>query len=135
MKAELSGESVDALHSQVPDNFALCEFLGNTEAEVLVSDTVRACATNLKAHGEAFSFRGNGVFEVHGGGLINNGRAYRRLLEDGFFIEAKRPASTFKTLPKDIRPDDDGNVVLIYMSRTLVEKLERFLEKQGKEIK
>lgn len=82
-------------------------WLQNSEAEGMVQQTIHAAMINLDKRGEPFSIRGDGVFGVSGGGLINNGPAYKRLLDDGLFCE-------------DERVIDDKPKVVIFPTRKLL---------------
>jgi len=119
-------ERLDALCKKIPDNWALCNFLGNCEVEVMVAQTLHACQINLKERGEAFSFRGGGVFSTGGGGLVDNGKAYQRLLDEGYFEERRRKATDVNP-PDDTRVDEHGQVVVIVMTEMLLLKLEWFV--------
>jgi hypothetical protein len=72
----------------IKDNWSLCDFLGACEREYLVAETICAAVKNLETYGEPFSFRGAGVFTSGGNGLIDNGSAYRWLLDNDYFSEA-----------------------------------------------
>ena len=117
---------INRLCDKIPDNWALCEFLDNFEAEMLVAQTLHACQINLEKRGEAFSFRGDGVFSVSGGGLVDNGKAYCRLLDGGYFEESHRQATDVNP-PDDIRVSANGQVVVIVMTEKLLKKLEWFV--------
>lgn len=101
------------------------------ETEV-VGDALHACYVNSKEYGQAFSFLGNE--ECHTDGVLHSGRTYKRLLKEGFFIQAKGPVKEFKKLPKEVLVDAEGWVSLAYVSRTLAAKLIEQLKRQGKEI-
>ncbi len=54
-------------------NWSLCQFMGVTEREVLVAQTVHASVNNLDGKPkEAYSIRGNGVFSRGRNGLVDN---------------------------------------------------------------
>lgn len=101
------------LADQIKDNWSLCEFLGKTEKEYMVAETIHAARINLQKRGEPFSIRGNNVFAVGGGGLIDNGGAYRALLDDGYFIEEKRVI-------------DNKKATVIFPTRKLLNALKGF---------
>jgi len=98
------------LRKRVPDNWALCEFLGSCEAEMIIAQTIHAACRNYDQCAEAYSIRGPACLSVFGGGLIDNATAYHRLIEGGLLIEARR----------------GGNVVL-FPTKKLVERLDCFL--------
>lgn len=98
----------------IKDNWSLCEFLGKSEKEFMVAETIHASRINLRAHGEPFSIRSNGVFSVSGGGLFDNAGSYRQLLNDGLFREEERDLT------------ERGRVVVIFPTRLLIEKLKQF---------
>jgi len=116
MKAILTMKRLEALAVAIADNFALCEFLGMTEAEVLVTQTVHAAFANAKRRGIQCSFRGDGVFSRGGNGIYDNGKGYRKLLDEKLIIEEQLPAKEFEPLPKGIKPDSDGKVTLIWLT-------------------
>lgn len=87
--AEFAGR-LRRLAGRIEDNWSLCEFAGKAEREYMVAETIHAAVRNLDAHGEPFSFRGDGVFAVHGNGLVDNAGSYRWLLDAGYFEEAQR---------------------------------------------
>ena len=89
MKPEIPASIVDIKRhaDQIKDNWSLCNFWGNCEAEVMIAQTIHACVLNHAEHGEAFSFKGGNVNSIHNGGLVNNHRAYHQLIDQGMFIE------------------------------------------------
>jgi len=121
----ISVEKIEALAKAIPDNWALAEFLGMTEAEILVVQTLHAAAANAKSRGMACSFRGDGVLQK--GGVYDNSKGYWKLLSENFFVEERRPAKGLEPLPDGIAPDADGNVTLIFITDKLVERLDQHL--------
>lgn len=109
----ISVDDISRLAALIKDNWSLCEFLGNSEAEYMVAETIHAAKINLEQHGEPFSIRGAGVFACTGGGLFDNGSAYHRLLDEGLFVE-------------DQREIDGQNVTVIFPTQKLIEKLDAF---------
>ena len=97
----------------IKDNWSLCNFLGKTEKEYMVAETIHASVNNLKKHGQAFSIRGNNVFGVHGNGLIDNASSYRALIHDGLFREGTRNI-------------DGKDVTIIWPTTLLIEKLKQY---------
>jgi len=132
MKAILTMKRLEALATAIADNFALCEFLGMTEAEVLVAQTVHAAYANAKRRGIQCSFRGDGVFSQGGNGIYDNGKGYRKLLDEKLIIEEQLLAKEFEPLPKGIKPDSDGKVPLIWLTDELVERLDRHLAQRAR---
>lgn len=91
----LTSDEVNELAAKIKDNWSLCQFMENngpraSEKEYMIAETIHAAKLNIEAHGEPFSFRGNGVFSVQGGGLADNATAYSYLVNEGYFIEDKR---------------------------------------------
>lgn len=80
------------------------------EAETMIGQTLHACIVTHKKYGEAFSWRGAGVFTSGHGGLVNNGTAYGMLLERGYFLEEER-----------------GDRTIIIMTQKLVDLLKGYL--------
>lgn len=90
----LTADEVNKFAEQIKDNWTLCEFMANngpraSEKEMMIAQTIHAARINLQKHGEPFSFRGDGVFSVHGGGLADNATAYGYLVSEGYFKEGK----------------------------------------------
>ena len=132
MKAKLGKLELEELTRAAPDPWALCSFMEGyrraSEMEYMITETLHAAKKNVKDHGEPFSFRGAGVFTFSGGGLADNGTAYGQLLDQGFFMEEIRPASSFQKIPKDIKPDSKDAVTVIFLTEKLVRKLRNFLK-------
>lgn len=105
-------DDIRPLAAKIKDNWSLCKFYGTCEAETMVAQTIQAAVINFQKRGEAFSFRGKGVFACSGGGLFNNGKAYRRLLDDGMFVEDTR----------------EGKPV-IFPTQKLIDKLQKFFKR------
>lgn len=91
MKAYI--EDIRRLAEIIKDDWILCGLFEGCgvacEAETMVAQTIHAARINFEKHGKSFSFRGDGVFCSSGGGLVNNGKAYRMLLEKEFFVEGE----------------------------------------------
>jgi hypothetical protein len=105
---------------------------GDARAERVVADAFYACYENRDGRYAAFSFLGTAWARRRG--VVKDGKAYRRLLKQGFFIQAKYPVKKVKKLPQGVRPDAEGYVAIVSVSRHLVKKVVPFLRKQGKEI-
>jgi len=67
----------------IKDSFSLCHFLGKTEKEVLVAQTIHACKLNYEQGRGCFSFLG----DLHDGPHAENTQSYQQLKDDGLFIE------------------------------------------------
>lgn len=100
-----------AVRTNIRDGFSLCDFMGVSEREALVVQTIVAAVNNLDTHGEPYSIRGKGVFTTHGGGLIDNRSAYGYLVDVGYFEEENR-----------------GENVVIFPTRKLLDALLRFFK-------
>lgn len=87
-------EDLRWVNDRLADSFSLCDFLGVTEREVMVFQTIRAAVRNLDTAGEPFSVRGTNVFASSGNGLINNGPAYVYLVDNGYCEEEERDGKT-----------------------------------------
>lgn len=100
----------------IRDNWAICEFTGDIESEVMIVQTLHACVKNHKDHGTAFSIKSPSVergYTPMGGG-IDNARGYRKLIDRGYIIEGGR----------------DGETV-IYPTTVLIDALDTHLAKGG----
>lgn len=79
---------------KIANQWSLCGLFEATgrasEKEHMVAQTIHAACVNFAEQGEPFSFRGNGVFSVQGGGLADNATAYRYLVSKGYFREGER---------------------------------------------
>lgn len=109
-------KDIQALAKRIPSDWSLCELFDGTsrakEAEVMVAQTLHACVLNHKAHGVAFSWRGERVFSRGGGGIVDNGTAYGMLLKREYFVEEERDGKT-----------------IIFVTQKLVDLLEGHLAK------
>lgn len=94
MRDETFVADLRAVRARLKDSFSLCEFMGVTEREVMVFQTIRAAVTNLDSLGEPYSVRGSGVFTVAGNGLFDNRSAYTYLVDKGYFDEEDRDGLT-----------------------------------------
>lgn len=81
----------------------------------MVAQTVHASVINDDKQGEAFSFRGKGVFKCECGGLVDNATGYRMLVDRAFFVEEKR----------------DGKAV-IFVTQKLVDYLDAYFVREEK---
>lgn len=102
---------------------------GNARADLVVAHGLYGTYLTMGRY-NGFSFLGNG--KARRKGIINDGKPYRKLLKEGFFIQAKTPARKIKKLPQGVHPDAEGYVGVVYVSRDLVKKMVPFLRKQGK---
>lgn len=111
-------EDIRKLAKKIPDPRTLMQLFEGTprasEAEWMVCQTLHACILNHKEHGEAFSIREDSVFGQSGAGLVDNGTAYRKLLERKFFVEEKR-----------------GDKTVIIMTQKLVDVLKGHLARKS----
>lgn len=93
-----SVEDVTRLAEQIKDNWTLCQLFEDhrraTEAEYMVAETIHAARSNAKEHNEPFSFKGDGVESISGGGLCHNLGAYMWLTGEGWFVEDERQGRT-----------------------------------------
>lgn len=109
---------IQRLAGRIKNEMYLCGLFSTTprasEAETMVAQTIRACVTNHAKRGEAFSFRGDGVFSYGGGGLVDNGTAYGMLVERGYFTEGERDEK-----------------VVIFITQKLIDHLDAHFAKIG----
>jgi hypothetical protein len=101
---------------------SLCNFYGNCEAEVMVSQTIIAACKHLEQYGEPFSFRSPRVFSASRMGVIDNGSAYRCLVEDRMFDEKIRHQTAFRELPEGVT-EPNGEVTIIFPTPMLLQRL------------
>lgn len=120
-------ERVKRINGAMVDSFALCEFAGKTEAEVMIFQTLRACAVNLRKHGGIFGFKSKKLRVITGGGLGDNPAGYQILL-DRRWIEEKSLAPGYEPEGTEI---EDGRPVGIFPTDELLFDLERHLEIAG----
>jgi hypothetical protein len=106
-------EDITRLKDKIKDNWSLCNFYGKSEAELIVAQTIHACVTNHKDHGQAFSFEGKGLHTSHGNGLFDNRGAYGSLVKDGMFI---------------VEEWEDRKV--IYPTQALINRLDEYFAKK-----
>lgn len=87
-KEKATIEDIDRLKAQIKHPGSLCNFAGKCEKETMVGQTIHACATNYKKHGECFS--------VHAikGNMADNAQSYSELVTDGLFIQEDRDGQT-----------------------------------------
>jgi hypothetical protein len=76
-------EDIKKLAKLIKCNFSLCEFMGQTEKEVLVAQTIHACVKNYKKYNKIFSFLGN----LKESAMFQNSSAYKWLVENDYFKE------------------------------------------------
>lgn len=116
MKATI--EDIRRLAERIENSWSLCELFKGTrracKAQVMVTQTIHASVINHDKHGETFSFRGDGVFTRGGGGLTDNGYAYRTLLEREYFTEEER-----------------GDKTVIFVTQKLVDYLDTFFARKA----
>lgn len=96
------------VREQIKDHRSLCEFMGKTEKEVLVAQTIRATGVTLEAEGEPFSVLGNLQDSPH----CENTASYQDLVDDGYFAEETR-----------------GKRTVIFPTRKLLDALKVFFAK------
>ena len=106
----------------------LCSFYGNTEAEVLIGQTVIAAAGRADDGGEPFSFLGDNALRGLQRCGTDNAAAYARLLADEMFQQETRPASALATIPDGVTIDGDGRVPVVFPTDALLEKLAVYFE-------
>jgi hypothetical protein len=106
-------EDVRRMKEQIPDNWAICEFTGDVESELMVAQTLHAAVINFDKHGEAYSIRGPGVRSI--GPHVNNARGYQKLLDWKYIVEDER----------------DGKVV-IFPTVTLIKALDVHFARHSK---
>lgn len=113
--------------AKVKDNWSLCESKwGKSEAEVLVAQTIHACANNLRAHGDAFSWLMPTAAGRYGNGLFDNGHCLSMLLRDGSFVEEpyEGPVS-----PPEGVARKDGKPRILRCSEALLRYCDGFVKK------
>jgi hypothetical protein len=106
-------EDVLKMKDQIKDNWSLANFYGNCESELMVAQTIHACCLNYEQHGQVFSFKSPNVNAIHNGGLVDNFRGYKMLVDDGMFIEG-----TFEDRP------------VIYPTQALIDQLSIYFDKK-----
>lgn len=104
-------DRIRAIARRIKDPFTLCMFMGKTEREVMVAQTIHASVVNMDKRGEPYSVRGSNVYANHGNGLVENRQSYAWLLEQDYFIEETRGAD-----------------VVIFATEKLLGELEKFLK-------
>jgi hypothetical protein len=107
-------ERVLALADRLKTGWELCDFLGVTEREVMVFQTIRACRLNVQEGRGLFSYRGDGCIKDKQFGGSDNASAYSYLVDKEFFVEGKH----------------DGKVTIVPTMK-LITKLEVHLDKKG----
>jgi len=80
-------ERILAIAEKVKTNWDLMDFMGSCEKETLTAQTIQACKTNLRDHGEAFSFHAVGGDDVRMG--VRNGSQYCEMVRNGYFVEGE----------------------------------------------
>lgn len=82
-------DRIRRLAAQITKGWELCDsWLQNSESELMICQTLSAAVINLEKRGEPYSIRGVGVFSC--GQCVDNDRAYRRLVSEGYFTEEER---------------------------------------------
>ena len=119
-------DRIKRINAAMPDSFALCEFAGQSEAEAMVFQTLRASEANHATCGDAFSFKSTKLREVTGGGLGDNPAGYQILLDRGW-IEERNVVH----LGYDDTERVGGAAVGIFPTGGLLIALERHLGTQG----
>lgn len=98
---------------------------GSVEADLVVAHALYGTYITMGRY-NGFSLLGNG--KARRQGVVNDGPTYRKLLKEGFFIQAKTPAKKLKKLPQGVHPDAEGYVGVVYVSRDFVKKIVPFLQ-------
>lgn len=117
----LNLDLLKTLRDRILDSSAsLGHFYDNCEAEEMVGQTIIAACKHVeeyaKEYGGPFSFKGR----IDPG---DNGAAYRRLIDDGMFVESFLHRTTFGELPTGIEPNAAGYVTVIFPTPMLLQKL------------
>lgn len=84
----------------------------NCEAEVIATQTIKACALNLKNHGEALSWLGNSARTGRQNCGTRNGQGLARLVREGFIVEETYEGSLKPSNPEEIHQVDGKYTVL-----------------------
>lgn len=84
----------------------------NCEAEVIAMQTICACARNLKDHGEAISWQGNGTLVGRQQCGTNNANGLNLLLRDGMIISEEFIGTLEPSEPDKIATKDGKYLVL-----------------------
>lgn len=78
-------EDIKRIAPKIKDSSSLCGFLGKTEKEYMVAETIHACKLNHKNHGQCFSFD-KVKYETR---LAQNLSSLDALIEDGLLVQGK----------------------------------------------
>jgi hypothetical protein len=100
----------------IKDSFSLCNFLGKTEREVLVAQTIHACVMNLDIRGKAFSFKAILLDGPH----AENIASYQWCVNEGLFREE---LLSIIDPPEETAMGDDGRPIGIIPTLKLFAKL------------
>ena len=103
-------EDVMKVEPRITDEMSLCDFLGKTEREIIVCQTIHACPNNQKNNGACFSFN-----EIRESGFSENGTSLDWLVEH-------------KLLAKG---EHEGKPVL-YPTKKLIEDILKYFVKEDK---
>ncbi len=117
-------DRIERINAAMPDSLALCEFAGQSEAETMVFQTLRASAANHKRHGDAFSFKSKKLRRVTGSGLGDNPAGYRILLDRGWVEERQLALGS----SSEGIEEEDGLPIGIFPTDGLLLALEHHLQ-------
>lgn len=94
-------DELKRIADQLPDHWALCNFLDNCEAETIIFQAVKSSVYNFDKIGLAATYQGSGLKLTAGGGLIDNPRGLKITLDRGLLIEGEHDDK--KTLVPTVR--------------------------------
>ena len=115
-------EELDELCKKFPTpNHFMGSVFQNAECETMVIQSLQASKISMKEGDDACSFRTDGVFTS--GQCVDNGSAYKRLLDEGYFLEERRRPKDLNKVPKDLKPDAEGFFTLIFITDRLFHTL------------
>lgn len=114
---------------RVPDNWALCEFTGDSESEIMVAQTLQVADNNAKKFGVPASVRHPNVFGRSGAGLVDNAKGYAKLLERGY-IEEVEVDSRSLPFPAPKGTEAEGKVVLLFATEVLLNAVKRHTDRK-----
>lgn len=97
----------------------------NCECETIAMQTISACATNFKNHGDAFSWLGRGALRGRAPCGINNAQGLGRLLQDGSLTQEsyEGPLS-----PPDTTAAENGLPQILRVTDALLEYADKFIK-------
>ncbi len=91
-------KDVNRLAEVIEDDWSLCKLFDGRkrakEAEVMVAQTIHAARMNASTDGEPFSYKGKGLNNCSGGGIVDNATAYAMLINEEFLVENERKNKT-----------------------------------------